>query len=236
MEYSLAAILGLGFLLGLKHATDADHVVAVTTFVSRERSLLRSCWIGLFWGTGHTLSLAVAGSFILLFKITLSDRLSGWLELVVAAMLVALGGRVLYHLWKDKLRLHRHSHTHVSGKGPHVHWHLHVTGEPEEHQSFLHFSLRPLIVGMVHGLAGTGALMLLVLSAIQSPFQALMYIVIFGIGSIAGMLIVSLLLAMPLQLAARNVPYGYRVVQAAAGAFSCVFGIWLGMDIWQKLG
>ena len=236
MEYSLAAILGLGFLLGLKHATDADHVVAVTTFVSRERSLLRSCWIGLFWGTGHTLSLAVAGSFILLFKITLSDRLSSWLELVVAAMLVALGGRVLYHLWKDKLRLHRHSHTHVSGKAAHAHWHLHVAGEPEEHQTFLHFGLRPLIVGMVHGVAGTGALMLLVLSAIQSPFQALMYILTFGIGSVAGMLIVSLLLAIPLQWAARNVASGYRAVQAAAGAFSCVFGLWLGMGIWQKLG
>lgn len=236
MEYSLAAILGLGFLLGLKHATDADHVVAVTTFVSRERSLFRSCWIGLFWGTGHTLSLAVLGTFVLLFKITLSDRLNGWLELAVAAMLVGLGVRVLYHLWKDKLRLHRHLHSHSSGKAPHVHWHFHVNGQSEEHQGWLHFSLRPLIVGMVHGVAGTGALMLLVLSAIQSPLQALIYILIFGIGSVAGMLIVSLLLAVPLQWAARNVASGYRAVQAAAGVFSCCFGIWLAMDIWQKLG
>ena len=236
MEYSLVAILGLGFLLGLKHATDADHVVAVTTFVSQERSLLRSCWIGLFWGTGHTLSLAVAGTFILLFKINLSDRLSGWLELAVAGMLVALGARVLYHVWKDRLQLHRHPHAHVPGRAPHIHWHLHVPGKLDEHQGWLHFSLKPMIVGMVHGVAGTGALMLLVLSAIQSPIQALLYIVIFGIGSVAGMLIVSLLLAIPLQWAARNVTSGYRLVQAAAGVFSCAFGIWLGLDIWQKLG
>lgn len=235
MEYSLVAILGLGFLLGLKHATDADHVVAVTTFVSQERSLLRSCWIGLFWGTGHTLSLVIAGSFILLFKINVSDRLSGWLELAVAAMLVGLGARVLYQVWKDQLQLHRHPHTHASGKAPHAHWHLHIHGKRNEHQGWLHFSLRPLIVGMVHGAAGTGALTLLVLSAIQSPLQALLYILIFGIGSVAGMLIVSFLLAIPLQWTARNLASGYRFVQASAGIFSCVFGIWLGLDIWQKL-
>ena len=236
MEHSLVAILGLGFLLGLKHATDADHVIAVTTFVSQERSLLRSCWIGLFWGTGHTLSLAALGTFILLFKVSLSDRVSGWLEMAVAVMLVALGLRVLYNVWKDKVKLHRHPHSHVPGKAPHVHWHLHVAGKPDEHQGWLHFSLRPLIVGMVHGIAGTGALMLVVLSAIHSPLQAWLYILVFGIGSVAGMLLVSLLLSIPLQWAARSVASGYRFVQAAAGFFSCAFGIWLGLDIWLKLG
>ena len=235
MEYSLAAILGMGFLLGLKHATDADHVVAVTTFVSEERSLLRSCWIGLFWGTGHTVSLAVAGALILLFKINLSDRISGSLELLVAVMLVALGARVLYHLRKKHLQLHRHPHSHNPGKPAHIHWHLHADGQLRDHTGWLHFSLRPLIVGMVHGAAGTGALMLLVLSTIRSPFQALLYIVIFGAGSVAGMLIVSFLLAVPLRWIARNAGSGYRAIQLAAGTSSCVFGIYLGIDIWQKL-
>jgi hypothetical protein len=235
VEYSLVAILGLGFVLGLKHATDADHVVAVTTFVSQERSLRRSLWIGLFWGTGHTLSLAVAGTFVLLFKINLSNRLTGSLEFAVAVMLVGLGARVLYHVWRDKLQLHRHPHTHVPGKTPHVHWHLHSSGTLDEHTGWLHFSLRPLVVGMVHGAAGTGALMLLVLSTIHSSLQALLYIVIFGIGSVAGMLIVSLLLAVPLQWAARNVASGYRLVQAAAGVFSCVFGIGLGVQTLLKI-
>jgi len=235
VESSLVAILSLGFLLGLKHATDADHVVAVTTFVSREGSLLRSCWIGVCWGIGHTLSLALAGSLVILLKVNVSDRLSGWLELGVAVMLVALGARVLFHLWKERLHLHRHPHTHAVGKAPHVHWHLHASGRLDEHAGWLHFGLRPLVVGMVHGAAGTGALMLLVLSTISSPPQALLYIVIFGIGSVAGMLIVSFLLAIPLQWAARNVSSGYRIVQAAAGALSFGFGIYLGIDLLQKL-
>jgi len=234
VESSLVAVLSLGFFLGLKHATDADHVVAVTTFVSRERSLLRSCWIGLFWGTGHTLSLAVAGSLIILFKLNISERLTGWLELGVAAMLVFLGARVLYQAWKENLRLHRHSHSHVPGTKPHSHWHLHTPGHTDEHTGWLHFSIRPLVVGMIHGAAGTGALMLLVLSTIHSPLQALMYIVIFGVGSVAGMLVVSFLLAVPLQWAAQNVASGYRFIQAAAGVLSCAFGIYLGADILGK--
>jgi ABC-type nickel/cobalt efflux system permease component RcnA len=235
VESPLLAILSLGFFLGLKHATDADHVVAVTTFVSRERSLLRSCWIGLFWGTGHTFSLAVAGSVLILLRTNISDRLTGWLELGVAAMLVALGARVLYHVWRENLHIHKHPHTHMPGKAPHVHWHLHAHGKLDEHSGWLHFSIRPLLVGMVHGAAGTGALMLLVLSTIQSPLQALLYIAIFGLGSVAGMLIVSLLLALPLQWAARNLGAGSRMIQTAAGAFSCAFGIYLGLEIWQRL-
>lgn len=235
MESSLVAILSLGFFLGLKHATDADHVVAVTTFVSQERSLLRSCWIGLFWGAGHTLSLSIAGTLLLLLKLQISERLTGWLELVVAVMLVILGGRVLHRVWKEKLHLHRHPHVHVSGKTPHVHWHLHSRGNLDEHTGWLHFSIRPLVVGMIHGAAGTGALMLLVLSAIHSPLQAVMYFVIFGVGSVAGMLVVSFLLAVPLQWAARNVASGYRLVQATAGAFSCLFGIALGIDLLRRL-
>jgi ABC-type nickel/cobalt efflux system permease component RcnA len=236
VEASFFAILGLGFLLGLKHATEPDHVVAVTTFVSRETSLLRSCWIGLFWGAGHTLSLALAGAIIILFKISISDTATAWLELGVAGMLVTLGARALYHTWKDKLQFHRHAHAHVQGKAPHVHWHLHVHGKLDEHTGWLHVGLRPLLVGVVHGAAGTGALMLLVFSTIHSPLRALLYIVIFGAGSIAGMLIVSFLLAVPFQWASRRVASSYRWVQASAGMFSCVFGMYLGLEIWQKLG
>ena len=234
MESSLFIVLSLGFLLGLKHATEADHVVAVTTFVSRERSLLRSCWIGLFWGAGHTLSLATAGSIILLLKINISDSLSGWLEFGVATMLVLLGARVLYRTWKDSFRLHRHPHSHVPGKAPHTHWHLHLPGKPE-HSGWLHVGLRPLLVGMVHGAAGTGALMLLVFSTIRSPLQGLVYIVIFGAGSIVGMLMVSLLLSLPLRWISNRSASGYRFIQATAGLFSCVFGLYLGFDILQKM-
>jgi len=235
VEPTFFAILGLGFLLGLKHATDADHVVAVTTFVSREQSLLRSCWVGLFWGAGHTLSLALGGSLIILLKLQVTDRVTEALEFAVAVMLVVLGVRVLYQIRNDNLHFHRHSHVHPGNARPHAHWHLHSHGKLHEHANWLHFGLRPLIIGMVHGAAGTGALMLLVLSTIRLPSLAFLYILVFGFGSIAGMLLISLLLAIPMQWAAKNVASGYRVVQTAAGVLSCVFGIYLGLGILSHL-
>ena len=229
MTSSLAAILALGFVLGLKHATDADHVVAVTTFVSEQKSLLRSCWIGAFWGAGHTLSLAIAGIVVILLKINIPKWLESRLEFAVAVMLVVLGARVLY-----KLELHKHAHTHAPGAVPHAHWHLHKRGTRVEHNGWLHVGLRPMLVGMVHGAAGRGALMLLVLSTIHSSLQALLYIVIFGVGSIAGMLLISALLALPVHWLGARVANSYRPIQVLAGLFSCSFGIWLGVEIWQS--
>jgi hypothetical protein len=234
VEPSLAAILALGFVLGLKHATDADHVVAVTTFVSEQKTLLRSCWIGAFWGAGHTLSLAIAGIAVILLKVNIPKWLEIRLEFGVAMMLVFLGARVLYKTWKQKLELHRHPHAHAPGTSPHVHWHLHTHGALHEHTGWLHVGLRPLLVGMVHGAAGSGALMLLVLSTIHSSLQALLYIGLFGIGSVAGMLVVSALLALPMQWIGMRVAGSYRPVQIFAGIFSCAFGVWLGVELWRE--
>jgi hypothetical protein len=233
LESSPAAILALGFVLGLKHATDADHVVAVTTFVSEQKSLVRSCWIGAFWGAGHTFSLAVAGLAVILLKLNIPKWLESRLEFAVAMMLVALGARVLYKTWKQKLELHRHPHSHAPGASAHVHWHVHARGTRHEHTGWLHVGLRPLLVGMVHGAAGSGALMLLVLSTIHSSLRAVLYIGVFGVGSIAGMLVVSALLALPMQWLGQRVATSYRPVQVFAGLFSCAFGIWLGLEIWQ---
>ena len=231
MASSLAAILALGFVLGLKHATDADHVVAVTTLVSEQKSLVRSCWIGAFWGAGHTLSLAIAGLAVILLKINIPKWLETRLEFTVAVMLVVLGARVLHKTWKQKLELHRHPHSHAPGMSPHVHWHVHTHGTPHEHAGWLHVGLRPLLVGMVHGAAGSGALMLLVLSTIHSSLQSLLYIGVFGIGSIAGMLVISTLLALPMQWLGKRIATSYRPVQIFAGLFSCLFGIFLGVKI-----
>ena len=235
MASSLAAILALGFVLGLKHATDPDHVVAVTTFVSEQKSLVRSCWIGAFWGAGHTFSLAVAGFAVILFKISIPSGLETRMEFGVAVMLVVLGARVLYKIRQQKLELHRHPHSHAPGTSSHAHWHVHTRGTRHEHSGWLHIGLRPLLVGMVHGAAGSGALMLLVLSTIHSSLQALLYIGVFGIGSIAGMLVISTLLALPMQWLGKRAATSYRPVQIFAGLFSCVFGIFLGVEIWQSL-
>jgi ABC-type nickel/cobalt efflux system permease component RcnA len=206
----LLVVLGLGLFLGLKHATDADHIVAVTTFVSGQQSILRSCWIGAFWGIGHTLSLALAGLIVIALNVSIPDWVAERLEFLVAVMLVGLGVRVLVKTWCGTLEGHTHAHSH-------------------EHLS------RPLLVGMVHGAAGSAALMLLVLSTIRSPLEAFLYIVIFGFGSVLGMLAISLLLALPLQWASRHVGSSFRPIQMAAGFFSCVFGLYLGATIWMSL-
>ena len=235
MASSLAAILAMGFVLGLKHATDADHIAAVTTFVSEQKSLVRSCWIGAFWGAGHTFSLAVAGLAVILLKVSIPAWLGVRLEFAVAIMLVVLGARVLYKTWNQRLELHRHPHSHAPGANPHAHWHVHARGTQHEHTGWLHIGLRPLLVGMVHGAAGSGALMLLVLSTIHSGLQSLLYIAVFGVGSIAGMLVISALLALPMRWLGARVATSYRPVQISAGLFSCVFGMYLGAEIWGSL-
>jgi ABC-type nickel/cobalt efflux system permease component RcnA len=230
------AVLSLGLFLGLKHATDADHVVAVTTFVSQEKSILRSCSIGAFWGIGHTLSLAVAGILVIGLKINFPEWLSERLELGVAAMLVLLGANVIVRTLRSKAEIHRHSHAHEAGLEPrHDHWHLHLFGHSHDHSGWTHAGLRPLLTGMVHGAAGSAALMLLVLSTIRSPLQAFLYILIFGLGSIVGMLAISFLLAVPLHWATGRMNFSGKPVQLLAGLFSCAFGLFLGVNIWMSL-
>jgi len=230
LSSQMLAVLGLGLFLGLKHATDADHVVAVTTFVSQESSLLRSCWIGAFWGLGHTLSLSIAGLIVIGLKVTIPEWLSERLELGVAVMLVVLGANALRRTVKPAP-----SPGSGTRSGDH---HVHLFGPAHSHSGWSHAGLRPLLTGMVHGAAGSAALMLLVLSTIRSPLEAFLYIVIFGAGSILGMLTISFLLALPLHWARGKVSvagWGYKPIQVAAGLFSCVFGLYLGAEIWMSL-
>src|SRR5262245_60853282 len=175
MESSNLVVLGLGFILGLKHATDPDHIVAVTTFVGQERQLRRACGIGLFWGLGHTIALSMAGLIVVGLKIPISSWLADRLELLVAAMLILLGTRLISRV--------------------HTRWH-------EHHHDFRwrRIGLRPMLVGIVHGTAGSAALTLLVLSTISSTIDGLLYILIFGVGSMLGMLAISTLIALPVHL------------------------------------
>jgi high-affinity nickel permease len=230
----VAAVLSLAFVLGLKHATDADHIAAVTTLVSDERrSILRSCWIGVFWGAGHTLSLSVAALLLLWFKLTIPARLESGLELAVALMLVLLGARVIYRVRAGSLALHRHTHAHSPDDALlHTHWHLHSSTYPEFHSGWMHVGLRPMVVGMIHGAAGSGAIMLLALSTIRSLAEGLAYILLFGAGSIAGMLLISAFMAFPLRWARSRLKGDFRYVQVASGVFSCAFGVYMAVEIW----
>lgn len=232
---STASILLLGFVIGLKHAVEADHLAAVSAIVSERKSVLSSALVGGLWGIGHTLTLFIAGVAVILLQVRISERTALALEFGVALMLIALGANVIRKLARgDKLHLHQHAH----GEYAHAHLHTHedaVTEHAHEESEFSHhglgFSIRPLIVGMVHGLAGSAALMLLVLSTIETPLVGLLYILIFGFGSVAGMMAMSALVGVPLHLAATRFTRAHFVVRGLAGLFSFAFGCFMAYEI-----
>jgi sulfite exporter TauE/SafE len=230
-EVPIWTTLALGFVLGLRHALDADHLAAVSTFVTEEKSLLRSSMIGISWGMGHTASLLVFGLAVAAFRLALTPRFSQLLEFIVGCMLIALGANVLTKLARGSA-LHVHTHTHDGIE--HAHLHVHVAEPRHEHQHqhrTLRLGGRPFMVGIVHGLAGTAALMMLVVGALPSLLLAAAYILIFGVGSIGGMMVMSLLMTVPLALAARRLRLLERVIRLVAGLFSLGFGSYLAWDV-----
>jgi hypothetical protein len=190
---ALTAIL-LGALLGLRHATDADHVVAVTAIVARERSLRRAAWVGALWGVGHTLTLVLVGGAIVAFRLVIPPRVGLGLEFGVALMLIGLG--------------------YANLRAPAV-----PAREPS--------AARPLLIGTVHGLAGSAAVALLVLATIRGTLPAVAYLLVFGAGTIIGMVAVTVLLAAPALYAGSRVTGLQRGIRVAAGALSIVFGMLL---------
>ncbi len=248
----MLSILGLGFALGLKHALDADHLVAVSTIVSERKGLLSSSIVGMLWGLGHTASLFVVGMLIVTLQMQIPEKVSLALEFSVAAMLVLLGGRVLWKLSHGgKYHLHVHSH----GGMEHIHAHFHDSDElhreqypDREHSHNMRIGnrlseaikniipsrsmrLRSILVGLLHGLAGSGALMLLVLTTIPSRVVGLVYIGIFGIGSMAGMLLMSTLISIPFVVSANMSARLNLIIRGAAGLLSLWFGLVLGWQI-----
>jgi sulfite exporter TauE/SafE len=223
---STLGILGFGFLIGLKHATEADHLAAVSTIVSERKSLWSSTLIGGFWGLGHTISLFVAGIFVLLLDFQISERTERILEFVVGVMLLLLGLNVLRKLLQGG-NLHFHAHEH--GERAHAHPHIHAHGRADERETHHGFSFSPrsVIIGMIHGLAGSAALMLLLIPTIDSKIVGLLYIVIFGIGSIAGMMIMSFLVGLPFHFTANRLNRLNYALQSIAGLVSVGLGLFI---------
>ena len=228
MKGMFFSVLGLGFVLGLKHALDPDHMAAVSTIVSESKSMKRSSLIGTFWGLGHTLSLLCAGIVVIALKVQISERIASWMEFGVALMLILLGIRaVLKPLRGWKLHVHRHTHD----GGTHSHVHVHRPGEDEhQHRHLIRSGARPFFVGMVHGMAGSAALMILVLTTLPSAFAGLIYIAVFGLGSVGGMLIMSSLISVPFILTRKRFNVLSEGLQVAVGLFSLSFGLFL---TWQ---
>ncbi len=218
-EITVLTALPFGFLLGVKHALDADHIVAVTTIVSRSNSLLRAVLVGLTWGVGHTLTLFAAGFAVLVFKLVIPDRLALSMEFVVGVILVVLGVPLVRQLLTTRAHIHWHQHEDKR----HLHSHSHYETPVHNHQPIR----RPLLVGMVHGLAGSGALTLLVLSTMSSVVQGLFLLLLFGVGSILGMLVFSGLISLPFRLTSG---FSLRLnlwVQGVAGVASIAFGLFI---------
>jgi len=227
--FPIWATLTLGFVLGLRHALDADHVAAVSTFVTEERNLLRSSLVGAYWGMGHTAALLVFGSAMLVFRFTVAPHTSSFLEFLVGCMLVVLGLRVLLQT-KNNGALHVHTHTHDGTAHSHLHVHLGDGGHEHRHHT-LRFGKRPFVVGVVHGLAGTAAVLLLVVGAIPSMLLAFGTILIFGVGTIGGMMAMSILMSVPLALAAGRWLMMERAIRLGAGLFSLGFGLFLAWEV-----
>ena len=223
MDASLIAALGLGFLLGLRHAMEADHVAAMSTFVSQERTLLRSCLRGTFWGIGHTAALLAAGVAVIAFKVRIPPAFERGVETCIALVLMLLGGHVLL---RAVGALSLHSHEHVHDGVPHRHVHVHVGPHgAHDHVHLFAGARRPLLMGLLHGLGGGGALVLVVLTTLPSPAAAFLYILVFGLGSTAGMLVLSGLMGVPFALLAGSSGRAASVLQIAVGAGSALIGV-----------
>ena len=225
---SLSAILALGFFLGMRHATDSDHIVAMTTIVSREKSIRAASLVGALWGVGHTLTILLVGGAIVLFGIVFPPRVGLTMELSVAVMLVVLGAMNVAGFRREMNRLERPAdETRMSVAALHHEGHSHEPLPWLAKVGGLRAALRSLLIGTVHGLAGSAAVALLVLTTIRDSRFALLYLFLFGIGTIAGMMLITSALAVPLLHTARRFPNWKRHVGWVTGIVSVGFGLLL---------
>jgi ABC-type nickel/cobalt efflux system permease component RcnA len=228
----MAALLILGFLLGVRHALEADHVAAVASLAIRSSSLANTVRVAAAWGLGHTAALVLCGSILLAVDASLSPSASRVLESSVGVMLIVLGIGVLRRL--RRRRIHLHVHEHADGKRHfHAHSHEHeVAHNPRRHRhEHVHGLLpRALLVGGVHGIAGTAALTLVSLQAIGSFAWALVYLALFGLGSILGMVSFSVVISVPLRLSARYLTWASSGLEAALGIGTILLGCWISLQ------
>lgn len=221
----LASLLVLGFMFGVKHALDADHIVAIGVIASQIKNLKTSSLLGIFWGIGHTATLFFISLLVLIFKIKIPILFSLLFEFFVGAMLVILGINILKKIFKEKIHFHAHNHEDKS----HIHIHQHKTNASHTH---IHKSF---FIGLIHGLSGSAALMLLVLATVKSTFEGLMYVAIFGIGSIIGMFLVSTAIGIPFIITKQftSIEKGIKII---AGSISIVMGGIIMYEIGYKNG
>ena len=219
-------ILGLGFLLGMQHALEADHIAAVSSIAARRTRVGDIVRHGLTWGLGHTLTLFVFAGIAILLGRAIPETIAKPIEAAVGIMLIGLGAHVLWRLWRDRVHFHRHRHADGT-----VHFHAHShAGDRLPHARTLHahehgFRWRTLLVGLMHGMAGSAALLVLAITQAPSPAAGLGYIVLFGIGSMIGMGALSAVIAVPLAVSARFLTVANHALQGAVGIVTIAIGI-----------
>ncbi len=251
---SFLSILAVGFFLGMRHATDPDHVIAVTTIVSNQRNSMRAALIGAFWGVGHTLTIFVVGAGIILFNLVIPVRLGLSMELSVAVMLIVLGlvnvmaflrsmpaGSIHNRDGEKIIHSHPHSHGDFTHSHPHVHeleTHSHSSEETPLGWLDRMFGkvgvyqyVRPFVVGVVHGLAGSAAVALLVLTTIRNVQWAVAYLLIFGVGTIAGMMLITMSIASAFTMVGRGRQTFSHRLSLASGLLSLAFGLFVAYQI-----
>ncbi len=245
---SFISIIAVGFFLGMRHATDPDHVIAVTTIVTRQRQLTRAALTGAFWGVGHTLTIFVVGAIIILFDVVIPARIGLSMELSVAFMLVILGvmnvaaflrSTPTFSAGASSEVLHSHAHAH----GDYVHSHAHGHA-PEAHphrpdrtplglldrlfgKLALYRPVRPFVVGVVHGLAGSAAVALLVLTTIPNPRWAVAYLLVFGAGTVGGMMLITMSIASAFTFLGKGQQKFSHRLGLVSGVLSLAFGMLL---------
>lgn len=251
---SFVAVVALGFFLGMRHAADPDHVIAVTTIVTRHRTVRGAAAIGAAWGLGHTLTILVVGAGIIVFSWVIPPRLGLSMEFAVGIMLIVLGlanlkglGRAIRRPAHPAAPVSEHVHSHAHSHGDYVHTHPHGhtpdvhPHAPEETPLArldrrlggigVYRLARPFVVGVIHGLAGSAAIALLVMTAIGNPTWAWFYLVVFGAGTILGMMLITATVALPMVYGTRRSDVWVPRLRLASGLISIAFGCWLAYRI-----
>ncbi len=245
--FSFLAILVLGFLLGMRHATDPDHVVAVTTIVTKQPGIAKAGLVGVLWGLGHTFTIFVVGTMIILFQVTIPPRVGLSMEFTVAAMLILLGVLNLTGTlrWLQQKFTPNSPVPLAAGLPSDAGTPCGDPGAPAQREGVrpkfwlyrtlkgfgLYNALRPLVIGIVHGLAGSAAVALLVMTTIRDPWWAITYLFLFGIGTIAGMMIITAVIAMPFAFTVGRFSGWNRGMAVASGVLSLAFGLFLSYQI-----
>ena len=223
----MSGIIILGLLLGMQHAMEADHLAAVANLTAGSRGRRSIIHHGVVWGLGHMATLSIFAGAVLLSRRAVSPALAEGLEIAVGVMLIGLGANALYRLLRE--RVHIHVHRHGDGRA-HIHAHSHA-GESRPHRQLPHdhvhptgFPFRSLLVGMMQGLAGSAVLVVLAATALESPLEGLGYVLLFGLGSVLGMALLSAAISVPLSLAASRLNWFHRAIRGAAGVVSIGVG------------